>query len=316
MAAAIHSVDHFSIRVPDLSEAATFYRSFGLEVRGEGDEFALSTFEDPHRWGRVREGARKAIDYVSFGAYAEDMPEFRERLVARRIMLLAAPEGAVDDSGVWFRDDDGTLVEIRVGPKVTPDAKSTLSPRRTAANMHGAPLRANALIVRPRRLQHILLFTSDVPRSIAFYRDILGLQLSDRSGAHIAFMHGVHGSDHHLVAFGQSDSRGFHHCSWDVGSINEVGLGAQQMAAAGYTQGWGLGRHVLGSNYFHYVRDPWGSYAEYSYDIDFIAAAASADGRWTARDVTSENALSLWGPPPPADFVVNYESPVANMVAR
>ena len=34
----------------------------------------------------------------------------------------------------------------------------------------------------------------------------------------------------------------------------------------------GVGRHVLGSNYFYYVQDPWGSFAEYSYDIDFVPA--------------------------------------------
>lgn len=38
----------------------------------------------------------------------------------------------------------------------------------------------------------------------------------------------------------------------------KIGLGAKQMADEVYTRGWGLGRHVLGSNYFHYIRDPWG----------------------------------------------------------
>ena len=68
--------------------------------------------------------------------------------------------------------------------------------------------------------------------------------------------------------------------------------------------GWGLGRHVLGSNYFHYVRDPWGSYMEYSSDIDFV----SADFDWEAGDHQAEDAHYIWGPDQPPDFVVNYES--------
>lgn len=80
-------------------------------------------------------------------------------------------------------------------------------------------------------------------------------------------MHGIHGSDHHLIAFSRSSAPGLHHCSWDVSDINQIGMGAMQMADKGYSRGWGLGRHVLGSNYFHYVRDPWGSYSEYSADI-------------------------------------------------
>ena len=127
------------------------------------------------------------------------------------------------------------------------------------------------------------MYTRSVPEAFAFYTQRLGLRLSDRSGDDVAFMHGAFGSDHHLVAISRSDGPGMHHCSWDVATIGEVGLGAMQMEAAGYTRGWGLGRHVLGSNYFHYVRDPWGSYAEYSADMDFIPATMDWPGRGSSR---------------------------------
>jgi catechol 2,3-dioxygenase len=137
-----------------------------------------------------------------------------------------------------------------------------------------------------------------------FYSRVIGLRLSDHSGDGIAFMHGIHGSDHHMMAFAKSSGPGLHHLSWDVGSVNDVGLGASQMADKGFTAGWGLGRHVLGSNYFHYVRDPWGSYCEYSADIDYIPA----DHDWASGDRPGEDAFYLWGPTPPADFVTNYEA--------
>lgn len=110
-----------------------------------------------------------------------------------------------------------------------------------------------------------------------------------------------------MLAFIQSTAPGYHHSAWDVGSINDVGLGAAQMAAAGYERGWGLGRHVLGSNYFHYVRDPWGSYAEYSFDMDFVPAGLD----WPSMNASPENSLSLWGPAPPQEFVDNAESPAS-----
>ena len=65
-----------------------------------------------------------------------------------------------------------------------------------------------------------------------------------------------------------------------------------------------MGRHVLGSNYFRYVRDPWGSFAEYSYDIDFIPA----DVEWQAADHPPEDSFYVWGPPVPDDFIVNHEN--------
>jgi catechol 2,3-dioxygenase len=107
-----------------------------------------------------------------------------------------------------------------------------------------------------------------------------------------------------LLAFAESSRGiGYHHSAWEVGSISEVGLGAMQMAESGYARGWGLGRHVLGSNYFHYVRDPWGSYSEFSFGIDYIPA----DLLWTASTPDPQNSLYLWGPPPPEDFTENYE---------
>ena len=103
-------------------------------------------------------------------------------------------------------------------------------------------------------------------------------------------MHGIHGSDHHLLALVKSSAPGFHHCSWDVASVNDIGLGAMRMHDKGWTKGWGLGRHVLGSNYFHYVRDPWGSFSEYSCDIDYIPK----EERWPAADHKPEGlVLSL-----------------------
>ena len=149
----------------------------------------------------------------------------------------------------------------------------------------------------------MLVFTRDIPATIKFYSEALGLRLSDRSGDMIAFMHGIHGSDHHMIAFVKADGPGLHHLSWDVPSINQIGLGAMQMADKGYVAGWGLGRHVLGSNYFHYVRDPWGSYAEYSSDIDYIPV----DHDWKSGDHPPEDSFYVWGPTPPADFAFNHE---------
>lgn len=56
--------------------------------------------------------------------------------------------------------------------------------------------------------------------------------------------------------------------------------------------------------FFHYVRDPWGSYSEYSSDIDYV----SADHDWDAGDHGPEDAFYIWGPTPPDDFTVNYEA--------
>ncbi|HEX3347764.1 MAG TPA: VOC family protein [Acetobacteraceae bacterium] len=299
----VHSVDLFSFAVPDLNVAADFYRAFGLDVRGEGDRLSLYTDGHAHRWGQLVEGAAKKLSHITFGVFEDDIERFRQRLQERGVRQLDPPTG-LESNGVWFRDPDGVLIELRVAEKSSPNEKSVFSNPSSPPGVQGSYSRSKAPRVRPRRLAHVLLFTSDVPRSLAFYRDVLGLRLSDRSGEGIAFMHGIHGSDHHMIAFAKSNGAGLHHLSWDVGSVNDVGLGAMQMADKGFSAGWGVGRHVLGSNYFHYVRDPWGSWCEYSSDIDYIPA----DHDWASGDHAPEDAFYVWGPTPPDDFVTNHEA--------
>ena len=149
---------------------------------------------------------------------------------------------------------------------------------------------------------------------MTFYEEALGLRLSDRSRDLVAFTYGPPRCDHHLLAFAKSDTRGWHHSLWDVENVDVVGKGAAQMAAAGYKKGWGTGRHVLGSNYFHYVEDPWGSFCEYSADIDFV----SPGHPWPAGDFAPEDSLYLWGPPVPGNFIHNTEAPTeaADMTPR
>ena len=75
--------------------------------------------------------------------------------------------------------------------------------------------------------------------------------------------------------------------------------------AAGYQDAWGVGRHLYGSNYFHYVRDPWMGLHEFFWDIDFIPE----NGAWEVEIAeASPDALCQWATtPPPDDFLRNYE---------
>ena len=299
----IHSVDHFHFVVPDLAVAQNFYSEFGLNIGAKHNRLTINTFDHPHQWGTVGEGPRKKHGYMSFAAFEEDFDKFSERLQAMGIKRLDPPPG-VDSNGLWFHDYDGNLVEIKVAAKSSPDEKSRFSFRSVEGGQRGAPYRSKTPATRPRRLAHILMFTPDVRKAIEFYTRVLGMRLSDQSGDNIAFLHGIHGSDHHMIAFARSSAPGHHHFSWDVGSVDEIGVGAMHMLEKGFAKGWGLGRHVLGSNFFHYVQDPWGSFCEYSADIDYVPANCD----WPSGDHPPDDSFYAWGPNVPEDFVHNYEA--------
>ncbi|HVO88299.1 MAG TPA: VOC family protein [Casimicrobiaceae bacterium] len=304
----VHSINHFVIGVPKLDEAERFYTAFGLDVRRNGERLQLRTFGHPHCWGTViADGAPKHLHYVSYGIYPEDVEAFTQRIA--RSDLGCKPHPSSDGSGLWLKDVDNVRIQLVVAPKVMPDVKSVANVAAPCPPGKGAaPARSRVAPVRPRRLSHILRFTPDVARMVAFCRDVLGMRLSDGSADIIAFMHGAHGSDHHLVAFAKSDRPGLHHTSWDVGSLDEVGCGAEQMRAQGFADGWGVGRHVIGSNYFYYVRDPWKSWAEYSFDIDYIPAEVD----WSPADHPIEDSVYVWGPPMHPEFITNFEAAAAD----
>lgn len=300
---AVHSVHHFAFTVPDLDEAARFYDAFGLNVRQERDHLLLYTDGHPHAWASVHmAGGTKLLQFVTLGIHAQDETHFRRIVGELGIGCEAHP--LADGRGIWMKDPDGVALGLVVSDKVSPSSKSRPTPSASVPLGQGAaPPRSRVEKVRPRYLSHILRFTPDVNRMLAFCESVLGLRLSDRSADIIAFIHTPHGSDHHLIAFAKSHAPGLHHSSWDVGAIDDVGAGAEQMRAAGWPHGWGVGRHVLGSNYFYYVRDPWGSFSEYSFDIDYVPEGF----KWPAADHPPEDSLFVWAPPLPADFVHNHE---------
>lgn len=305
---AVHSLDRFVLSVPDLAQAQRFYQAFGLDARMHDGWLDLHTFGPDHRehaWASIFGGVRrKRLEYLRFGIDAHDVESFRRRISLHG--LACEPHPLSDGSGLWLASPDGMAMQLAVADKVSPSHKcQPVPPPRRAPGKGAAPARSQAAAVRPRALSHVLCFTADVPRMLEFCIQVLGLRLSDRSGDAVAFLHTPHGSDHHLVAFAKSAGPGLHHSSWDVGSLDEVGCGAEQMRLAGYDKGWGMGRHVLGSNYFHYVRDPWGSFAEYSFDIDFVPHTVD----WPAANHPAEDSSYLWGPVPPDDIITNHEIP-------
>src|SRR5438046_3006403 len=167
----VHSLDRFNFSVPDLDAARKFYASFGLDVRAERDVLNIHTHGHPHRWGSIIEGPRKKLQFISFGAFEDDLPRFRERLDALRIERIDPPPGT-QSNGLWFRDPDGTPIEIRVAEKSSPNEKSSHESISSPGGIAGAPSCSTKPVVQPRRLAHILVFTRDVPKTIKFYGEV------------------------------------------------------------------------------------------------------------------------------------------------
>jgi len=302
----VRSLQHVALAVPDPAIGRQFYSDFGLEAREDGKSVAMRCYGRAQDQVVMVEGPKKRLHHLCFGATPQGLAAAKSRLEQGGVRLLDAPNETPAD-GLWFRDPDGAMVNIRVAePAPWRDGKELVfnyPNRYQRVATPGHPSRETK--VQPRRLSHVLRFTPDIDRQIDFYTRLVGLKLSDRARSIVAFLRSGEGdSDHHILAFALGDRPGFHHASFEVANIDELGMGGAHMIDKGYRDGWGFGRHVIGSNFFHYIRDPWNSLAEYSCDIDHIPHGVD----WKARDYAPEDSLYVWGPKVPDDFIVNFEA--------
>lgn len=301
--ASIHSINQFALQAGDTDEMARFLDAFGLRVQQGEKGLLVRGRGDEHVWAQILPGPGKKLLFMSFGCFAGDYSTIRAQVEAAGARFIDPPEGG-DGDGFWFADPDGIALQVKVAPNLSPPEKRPVASLEVPAGEQGAAMRSLAPKVGPLRLAHLALFVSDIDRSLDFYMRTLGLYLADRSANVIAFTYAPHGCDHHLVAMVEAPGGGLHHCSWEVPNLEHAGLIGQQARDAGYGNQWGLGRHVLGSNWFNYIEAPGGGWWEATFNIDYIPKGMP----WPAQDHAVEDSFYLWGPDLPANFVTYSEA--------
>jgi catechol 2,3-dioxygenase-like lactoylglutathione lyase family enzyme len=298
----------FVLNVPDIAPGVKFYADAGLEVSVQGN---VARFTCP---GQNRESitlvggaAKKTIHHLILRADPTLFDAVRRAVPAGDGQLIDAPAGFPTE-GVWLKDPHGLCIHLLDAPADAPlktaEPFEINAPGRLVRQNRSAMLAKQAqAVINPRRLGHVLLFSPDVLRTVKFFTEALGMRLADRSQDIIAFMCARWASDHHVVALAKSPGVGFHHASFQVATPDDVGRAGRALIAKGNKGNWGFGRHTIGSNFFHYIQDPWGSWFEYYCDIDYI----SDHDFWTPTNYDLEDSLENWGPELPHDFVHNYE---------
>ena len=112
-----------------------------------------------------------------------------------------------------------------------------------------------------KRLQHIVLWVSNVERSVRFYCDVLGFEIKKRY-PNAAFLK-IPGTpdDHHLGLFQQTgvgapDERAarMYHAAWEVGELTDLVHARRRLADAGAL----VGASDHGASLSLYAKDPDG----------------------------------------------------------
>ena len=296
-----------TLEVPEIEPGVTFYTDAGMVGTVEGD-IARLRCEGQERDTIVLLGGapRKRLHHISLRA--DDLDGIASKVGEHGGRVTTAPAG-FEDNGLWVEDPHGMLIHLQergADPELSArDPYEINAPGRVVRTRRSAMLAGSAYPpAKPLRLGHIMVFSPDVPESVRFLTEALGMGLADHAQDVVAFCCARKDSDHHVVAFAKSPGVGFHHMSLQVHDPDEVGRGGRALLAKSGRGDWGFGRHTIGSNFFHYIQDPWGSWFEYYSDMDHIDDYSL----WTPTNYGMEDSLANWGPEVPHDFVHNYEA--------
>ena len=305
----ITSLQYFALAVPDVEVGREFYTDFGMESYDDGDRVIMRCFgRDQDQIILLGNVERRRLHHICFGTRENKIKSMKQSLEAWGCKLVDPPYAGARD-GIWFRDTDDLLVCLCVAEEAAArnEAEMYFNTRGIYRRLNERGCNEDQSIARPRRLGHMLLFTGNLKKKVDFYTNVLGMRLSDTMGGDVvAFLRNGNGGDHHVIALAQSEKPGFHHASFEFGTVDDIGVAAANMAKKGHKHCWGFGRHVVGSNYFHYFRDPWGSIVEHFADMDIV----DEDQDWEIKDWPLEGNFARWvsDGPLPDDFLFNSEA--------
>jgi catechol 2,3-dioxygenase-like lactoylglutathione lyase family enzyme len=289
----LHGLLSVTIGVPNVEETAAYYAEFGLAPAGDG---WLAT-RDAGKQLRILPAPTRRLLELRVGA---DNPDDLARAAAGLARLGISPE-LRGTSLAATEPVTGVRAILDVAPRASQDtvpATPYNGPGRLDRQGHRAPGLVRTDRVRPRKLGHAVLGSTDHQATMAFFTDGLGFKISDRIKGVGAFLRCS--TDHHNVLVLGAPVSFLHHTSWQVDDVDDVGRGACAMLEGRPERHvWGLGRHYAGSNFFWYLKDPAGNFSEYYSDMDCIID----DQLWTPEDLEGARGLFSWGPPPPPSFL-------------
>ena len=291
---AVTQLGYLGIGVSDLAAWRDFACNIlGLEESGSGHNdsvfFRIDGYH--HRFELLPTGED---DLLHAGWEVKDADAMRQ--VAAQLGALGAEvaEGSAAEAAarrviglIRCKDPNGLDVEVYYGP--LREDRPFNSPRGVAG------FRAEGL-----GLGHIVMLVEDVPAALRFYKDGLGVKISDyiylnRGGARRAVVFTHANPRHHSLAISQrpdaagaaSRPKRLSHFMVEVNELDDVGMTIDLAEQRGMPMGK-LGRHTNDRMISFYVTSPSGFSVEYGWGGLLIEDEAA----WNIRHY---EAASVWG---------------------
>lgn len=273
-----------ALNVPDLAAVERFFtETWRLEVatREAGSVYLRGSGTDHHLIALHQTAGPASVRHVTLRARAPShLNEIAERSRASGGRVASTAQ-RLDEPGagaaLTIVDPHGRVYQIIHGDE----------------QRHAGPEQRDC----PIRLAHTVLNSHDAEASRQFLESVLDFSLSDRTKI-MAFMRC--NSDHHSIAFGDTDNDALNHIAFLMPDLDSVMRGGGRLRDAGYPIEWGPGRHGPGNNAFNYFIGPCDIVIEYTAEVqqvdDSYRARGPSEWKWPPGRVDQ------WGiSTPPSD---------------
>lgn len=300
------------LRSPDLDLTEQFLTDFGMVRAARTPKALYMRGTDPEPFVHVTELGDPKV--LGFGYYARSEDDLKALTKLEGATDIESPDEPGGGRRVRLQDPFGLGIEVLFGQNMM----EPLPVDEYKVNWGGDKIRRTELMRVPagpapiQRAGHGVLMTTDISKTLRWYRETLGFLSSDEIyvgdknnlvGSFNRIDNGADYVDHHVFFAIAGAKNGLHHLSYEARDIDAIMAGHERLKSKGYRHAWGVGRHLLGSQVFDYWYDPWGRIHEHWADSDVLNASAPAN-LWAAEDAQRHQ----WGPEAPADFIRHASS--------
>ncbi len=250
----------------------------GLESNGVDADGNLSLrMDENHHRFIIQPTGKDDLEFV--GWQVTDEQALREMAEQLQQSGIEVADGTDEENNsrrvegmIKFEDPDGTPTEIFYGPPISFDRPFN-SPR------------AIGFVTGEQGLGHIVLHVEDLDRTVKFYRDVLGMKISDFI-RNLAFFH-CNPRHHSLALIEAKVPKKLNHFMIQTQTMNDVGTTYDMVLDQGLPLTRGLGRHTNDHMTSFYMQTPSGFNVEYGW-----GARTVDDATW---QVQRHEKGSIWG---------------------
>ncbi|MCS6926791.1 MAG: biphenyl-2,3-diol 1,2-dioxygenase [Candidatus Binatia bacterium] len=289
--AAVTQLGYLGLSVSNVDEWERFAESIlGLQSNGrDGDGSLFLRMDEYHHRFALHPTGKDDLAYIGWEVATEEaLQEMAAQLTAAGVAVQHGTREEADARRVAglikFTDPSGIPSEIFYGPLVLFD-RPFHSPRPISGFKTGE-----------QGLGHFVIWVDDFARSLHFYRDVLGMRISDfvrfapapQVQLNVVFFHC--NPRHHSLAFAtlpQASPKRLHHFMLQVQSLDDVGSTYYLCQDRNVPIVMSLGKHTNDHMVSFYLRTPSGFAVEYGW-----GAREVDDRTW---QVQVHTAGSMWG---------------------